>query len=323
MKVFINLIINELLKIFMQKIILFMYFFLALLTIIIMFLNQATYTTSIVTEDNWERELREQNSQLIEDIRTYKSNDKNTNDFLLNYNLNIINKNNFHLSHKVMPREYDTWRYILDNADILSFVTLMTIVVAAGIMSNEYKWGTINLLLIRPVTRLEILLTKFISTLLFALLAAITVIILSLIVGSVFLGFNALNYEIIIEVGTGFKSAWIISEIFKTYLSGLANLCVMATFAFTISVLFRNSSIAIGLAVFLMLSGNTIVGVFADKEWSKYILFANTDLKAIIEGKSLINELTIQFSLMMLGFYFILFLLLTIVIFTKRDIHTK
>ncbi|MFP3340564.1 ABC transporter permease subunit, partial [Micrococcus sp. SIMBA_131] len=67
------------------------------------------------------------------------------------------------------------------------------IIIGAGVIAGEYSWGTIKLLLIRPASRTKILASKFIATLLFALLSLVILYISSFIIGGLFLGFNAVD----------------------------------------------------------------------------------------------------------------------------------
>ena len=87
-----------------------------------------------------------------------------------------------------------------------------------------------------------------------------------------------------------------------------------------ISAVFRNSSLSIGVAIFLMMSGSTLVVFVASKEWAKYILFANTDLTVFFEGSPIIEGLTLPFSVSVLAVYFVLFIGLSWFFFTKRDV---
>src|SRR5699024_12066120 len=107
---------------------------------------------------------------------------------------------------------------------------------------------------------------------------------MSLIVGAVFFGFDSFNPYVVISQGDGFAYVSQIGEIFAGYGYQLVNLVMMATFAFMISSIFRNSAMAIGVAIFLMFTGTSIVGIFAEYGWAKYILFANTDLKQYAHG---------------------------------------
>ncbi len=54
--------------------------------------------------------------------------------------------------------------------------------------------------------------------------------------------------------------------------------------------------------------------------WSKYILFANTDLTQYSTGKPLVEGMTIEFSIIVLIVYFVIFNVISYIGFTKRDI---
>ena len=53
---------------------------------------------------------------------------------------------------------------------MIDFAGLFTIIIAAGIVASEFNWGTIKLLLIRPIKRGKILVSKYMTVLLFGLL---------------------------------------------------------------------------------------------------------------------------------------------------------
>ena len=77
---------------------------------------------------------------------------------------------------------------------------------------------------------------------------------------------------------------------------------MLATMAFMISAVFRNSSLAIGLSIFLMFTGAELTGLLAMKfEWAKYVLFANTDLMQYFEGVPMVEGMTLPFSLIMIS----------------------
>lgn len=96
---------------------------------------------------------------------------------------------------------------------------------------------------------------------------------------------------------------------------------MMVTFVFMISSIFRNSALAIGLAIFLMFAGNQIVLFFMERDWAKYILFTNTDLRQYVNGNiPLIEGMTLGFSITVLIVYYVIFAVLSWIFFTKRDV---
>lgn len=199
----------------------------------------------------------------------------------------------------------DMWSFVKTSATLTTLISMFTIVVAAGIVAGEFTWGTIKLLLIRPVTRSGILLSKYIAVLLYGLTLLVILFLSSMVVGAIFFGIGDLSTPYLM----------------KTYLLNSIDLLMMVTFAFMISTIFRSSSLAIGLALFLMFTGQQFVLLLSDYQWVKYILFANTNLTQYFEGTPIVEGMTLSFSVFVLIIYFLLFNLLSGYVFNKRDIN--
>src|SRR5699024_12079296 len=82
----------------------------------------------------------------------------------LGVNTMFIEENNFYLDNDIQPHNYGAWKFVYENNMLLMLVSLFTIVIAAGIIAHEFRWGTIKLLLIRPISRSTILLSKYIRS---------------------------------------------------------------------------------------------------------------------------------------------------------------
>jgi ABC-2 type transport system permease protein len=290
----------------------------ALLAAIIIGLAFITNSFSDLNEDYQGNDWREVLQQENKDLTAKMEKDK---DMQGVYNSDI-EKNNYYLEHDIQPAKYDAWQFVMENQMLLGLVTLFTIIVAAGIIANEFKWGTIKLLLIRPISRTKILLSKYVSTLLFALFTLLAVLIFSWIVGAIFFGVNGFGTQIVQDQmnGGGLAQVSVTEKIVEGYGYQLVTLVIMATFAFMISAIFRQSSLAIGLAIFLMFAGSSIVAYFQDKSFAKYILFANTDLRQYAYGEPIMEGMTLGFSITVLIVYYVIFLAVSWLFFTKRDV---
>ncbi|WP_404457503.1 ABC transporter permease [Oceanobacillus kapialis] len=314
---FFKLVYNELIKMYVRKSTWAMYIILAGIIIGIGFLsNTDELSANQYSEDNWRQTLEEENQQLTEEMENAGE------DGIFNeYNASIIEENNYYLENDIQPDGYGAMQFVLENQLLLSIVSLLTIIIAAGIVANEFRWGTIKLLLIRPITRTKALLSKYVSVLVFALFTLLFVLVFSYIIGLIFFGFGSFNPHMLVEGGNGLQYVSVISEIIPAYAFQLVNLVMMATFAFAISTIFRNSALAIGIAIFLMMAGNQIVLFFADREWAKYILFANTDLSQYTAGNSPMMEgMTLGFSITVLVVYYLVFMALAWSFFRLRDV---
>lgn len=263
--------------------------------------------------DNWRQELKAENQKLTKEMKK--------DEFAAGNNPYLIEKNNYYLEHDIQPAAYDAWQFVGENAELLMVVSLLTIIIAAGIVANEFRWGTIKLLLIRPIKRSGILLSKYIAVLLFALYTVIFLFITAWLIGAIFFGISEIDATIVKDAKDGFTSIPLIKDIFTNYSFRLVDLLMMTTLAFMISTVFRNSSLAIGISLFLMMGGSSIVQMLADKEWVKYLLFANTDLRQYVGGNSpIIEGMTLSFSITVLIAYYVVFILTAWIVFMKRDV---
>lgn len=232
-----------------------------------------------------------------------------------------IQLNKYRLNNDIPPIETKSfWGYMTSSVNLISIITMFTIIIAAGIVAGEFSWGTIKLLLIRPVSRSKVLLSKYVATFMFALFMLLVFFVLTLIVGGLLFGISTITQPHLYFSGGEVMERSMFSHLFMLYGLSSVELLMMVTFAFMISTVFRSSSLAIGLALFLMFTGTQLVNVLSQYEWVKYILFANTYLVQYIEGTPIVEGMTMSFSIVMLTIYFILFNVLSWMIFRKRDV---
>lgn len=232
-----------------------------------------------------------------------------------------IETNKYRIENNIPPVESDSlWGIMIDATNFTGIAALFTIVIAAGIVSNEFIWGTVKLLLIRPVSRSKILLSKFIATLLFALLMLTILFTFSYLIGILFYGFSGIDQSYL-----AYQNGEVVEQSMLWHIITLigfqsVNLFMMVTFAFMISTVFRSSSLAIGISLFLMFTGPQIIQLLGQYEWVKYILFANTNLQQYVDGAPVVEGMTMTFSVIMLTIYFFLFTGISWIIFNKRDV---
>lgn len=266
---------------------------------------------------DWKTELAANNKQFEMDIAN-----PDVPDTFKDIQRKQLEINEYRLEHNIAPVEGSTlWGWTLDAADIIMFVTLFTVIVAAGSVASEFSWGTIKLLMIRPATRGKILLSKYLSTIIFALVLLVILLITSMLIGGIVYGFDRLDVpHLAYQDGKVVETA-MLTHVLSIYGLSSIQLIMLVTFAFMISTVFRSSSLAIGLAIFLMFMGAQVTFIIAQKfDWAKYILFANVDLTQYIDGVPMVKGMTMSFSIMMLVIYFIVFNVLSWFIFRKRDI---
>jgi len=203
---------------------------------------------------------------------------------------------------------------------IISLIALFAIVLGGKIVANEFSEGTIKLLLIRPSKRFKILLSKYITVIGYTLFMLLVLLVVSFLVGGTLFSFKGAGTPFLINTSGVVTEVNMISHIVQQYGLQCINLLMMVTLAFMISTVFRNSSMAIGIGVFLLTVGSTLTILLVKFNWAKYILFANTDLNQYIDGEPLVKGMTMKFSIIVLIVYFIIFNVVSYIGFTKRDV---
>lgn len=235
---------------------------------------------------------------------------------------NQLKINEYALSHGIIPINYTVWSYTKEAIPLIPLINLFVIVVAGGIVANEFSWGTIKSLLVKPHSRSKILLAKYWTVLQFALVLLVLLFAATFACKGLLFDFSYWDTPYLIVDAQGHvQEGNVILHLFTMYLLHSVELLFVATIAFMISTIFRNPSLAIGVSILLLALGGVATDLLAVKyAWVKYTLFANTNLSMYQEGTPLIEGMTLPFSLIVLGIYFVLFILSTWTVFTRRDI---
>ncbi|RDI44101.1 ABC transporter permease [Falsibacillus pallidus] len=265
---------------------------------------------------NWKQQLTVQNQQMKQDLEQGHIPEMAKSEIEKN-----IAINEYRIKHDIAPDQgRNVWTFISTASQLISFVGLFTIIVSAGIVASEFNWGTIKLLLIRPIRRWKILLSKYLTIILFGLFLLSLLFVFSGLLGTVLFGTGEGSAYLAYSSGEVVEQSMLL-HLIKSYLFSSVDLLMLATMAFMISAVFRNSSLAIGISIFLLFSGELVTSLVAAKfDWAKYILFANTNLMAYFDGRPVVEGMTLGFSVAVLIVYFIIFQALAFTVFSKRDV---
>ncbi|CAM3961569.1 ABC transporter permease [Mesobacillus zeae] len=267
---------------------------------------------------HWKKDLQ---TELKEDRETMASFGKSNQNMKKFYERQIAIKE-YRISNDMAPEaEQNVWTFVRDTKGLISIVGVFTIIVAAGMVSSEFSWGTIKLLLIRPTSRVKILLSKYLTLLLFSLMLLSLLFTVSALAGLIFFGLPESSVPHLAFTNGEVVERSIFLQLIGEYLLSSIGMLMLATMAFMISTVFRNSSLAVGISLFLLLMGDMVTKIFAGSfTWAKYVLFANTDLSVYFDGVPLVEGMTFSFSVIMLVVYFLIFQLLAFGVFSKRDV---
>lgn len=217
---------------------------------------------------------------------------------------------------------FNFWSVFCTSTSIVTFISVIVIIIAGGIVSGEFSAGTIKFLMINPVKRWKILASKYFTAITFGYLAMIAVYIISALSSMAFFGADHIGASYV-SVSDG-KISEIPGFLYaaKLYLLNSVDLIVMGSLAFAISSLFRSSALAIGISVMALFGGNTITLILSQLnfDWGRYLIFSNLDIHSIAEGYSLFAGQTVAGAIAVIAVHMIIFLLTAWDGFIKREV---
>lgn len=221
------------------------------------------------------------------------------------------------------------------------FLAFGLILFAADIMSGEYNPGTLKFLLIQPVTRIKVLVSKYLVTTLSAILLIVgSQLVFVLIIGLI-KGFGSPDYPVLMGqsfervvrdgatsivplAGTGSYET-----LSRFLLQGLALeilfIAAMVAFINMISVISKSSVMAFTVLIGTLLGTNIVYSLSsAYRRLSPYIFLHHTNVEGILSG-SIMQEtgalnFTFPLSVMVLLLTTGIFLTISMIIFKKRDV---
>lgn len=329
MRRMLNLIINETMKILNQMSTYIMLILLIGSVIVAGFIFKYNGQTTYANED-WKAQLTQQNKELENVL--IKQNKYDALEKVLSQTptggveiKDIIEKdiktNNYRIEHNLPPIEGRTlWGGVTQTSGLIPLVSLLSIIISASIVAGEFTTGTIKLLLIRPLKRWKVLLSKYITVMIFTFAGLLILFSASFLVGGIFYGFSGANQPYLSYIHGNVTEVNMVGHIFTTYAYACVGLLMMVTFAFMISTVFRNNALAVGTSIFLLFTGDVLVSLLSKYSWVKYVLFANTDLTQYAKGVPIVKGMTMKFSLTVLTVYFVFFIATSWIFFNRRDI---
>lgn len=237
----------------------------------------------------------------------------------LEHNIEVFTSSNTALPYYDM----NFWSSFQQSTSTITIISVLVIILTGSLIASEFSTGTIKFLLINPVKRWKIFVAKYITLLTMILLMLVVFYIFNALVSSILFGFRDLNAPHLYVSGDVVKStsSWLFMA--QKYLLGSIGLVVMATLAFAISALARNSAVAIGISLLCYLSGSALILILHDQfgmDWPRYLIFANTDLDLIAAGNSPFYGHTVSFAVIVIVIHLIVFLLTAWDAFIKRDV---
>ena len=206
------------------------------------------------------------------------------------------------------------------------FIIILIIIVAGTIVSEEFNKGTIKLLLVRPYSRVKILLSKYITCLIVLICSIIFVALMQTVVGGIVYGFDSYkNPTVLYNYAT--NSLNVVSMTGTLAIMAVAilpKLILLMTLAFTLSTVITNTPVAIAIPLLgSMVESiiNKLAIIYEKANFLKYFVTPNWDFSQYLYGAlPQMKGITLGFSVCICLAYFIVMMALSIWNFKKKNI---
>lgn len=294
---------------------------------------------------DWRESLTQENKRLEE---SKNMNDRPDAENQLTYINNQIERNKYFLEHNIKPKDsfnVNGYDLTIELISILGsfFIILITALLSADIVSGEYTPPTMKILLTRPVSRTKILLSKYITAIVSAVMVVISVELLVFLVTGLIFGFGDGAYPAF--VGTRYKynpiksaelgnqiiqiagSTYII-PLWKYFIKILAMQVIYiasaVSFFFLLSTVLKSSMISMAVGILISISLFLITQTGYLSKISPYIFVVYGDTPNIITGeiaRRVNNPITSPtFAIITLLIWAIICYGISHLVFRKKDI---
>ncbi|WP_106767886.1 ABC transporter permease [Paenibacillus faecalis] len=318
---------NETLKIIKRK---RFYVVLLVLLVLVPMFTYAQMKAAERSKDKFAGDWRLELQQRITDNENSLGSDRVPEEWK-RYRQIYIQQMQYYLEHDINPNEPNAvtfTREFMNNAVTL-FIPLLIMAIASDIVSGERTTGTIKMLLTRPVKRWKVLLSKLIALLMFVSLIVMSTFIISYLISGLAFGYKGFDFPVF----TGFKivgSDVDMSAVHAVpqwkYLLMQGGLIwfvsmVVAMLAFMVSVLVRSTAASIVVMMAALIAGTILTNMASAWNSAKYLFMVNLDLTDYLAGNlPPIEGMTLQFSLAVLSVWAAVAVIISFIVFTKRDI---
>lgn len=321
------LIKNETIKIIKKK---RFYVILLILLVLVPVFTYAQMRSAEQTRDKFKGDWRLEVQQQITDNENSLGSDRVPDEWK-KFRKIFVQQLQYYLEHDVNPNEPNGvtfTREFMANS-ITLFIPLLIMAIASDIVSGERTSGTIKMLLTRPVKRWKVLLSKLITLYMFSSLIIVSAFVIAYLISGAVFGYKGFEFPVF----TGFRiqgSDVDMSAVHAVpqwqYLLMEGGLIwfvslVVASLAFMVSVLVRSTAASIVVMMAALIAGTILTNMASAWKSAKYLFMVNLELTDYLSGTPApIEGMNLAFSLAVLSVWAIAAIVISFLVFTKRDI---
>lgn len=215
------------------------------------------------------------------------------------------------------------WYAFNSSKSLLRVAGILLIIIAAGIVANEFSQGTIKFLLINPETRGRIIISKYLTVVSLGFAMLIEFFLMNFLFGLIAFGTEQAFLPMIEVVNGAIKTSSPYLKMFGMYLLAGVEILVMSTIAFMISSLLRNSAVSVAFGLGSYLGGSILVTLLYEGfelDFARYLIFANLDFSTILTGDGMIVNQSLSSAIVIVAVHMFVFLLTAYDGFVRREV---
>ncbi len=210
------------------------------------------------------------------------------------------------------------WQAVASQSWLSFFIMVMAVILAGRIIADEFQWGTIKFLLIRPAGRSRILFVKYGAVLCFCFFLLMVLFLCSMILNWIFQPQGVADPSLPSKEENGNGSA--VGMVLKLYALRMVEIAVYAGISFMISALFKSVALATGLTFFFMLFGPETANQLGTSGFGSYFLFHHTGLSQYAQWNVTESVFSLAESLGVVLIHLAIFYGIAWIRFTKQDV---
>lgn len=241
-----------------------------------------------------------------------------------------IEMQQYYLDHDINPNSPGAPTFVREfmGNGIGLFIPLLVMIISTDIVSGERADGTIKLLLTRPIRRWKVLLSKYITLLLFISLIVLLVGMISYAIAGLVFGYSGWNMPMLagfISGQEGLDTSYVHlvpqwQYILMAYGLGWFVSVVVGTISFMVSILVRSTPTGMGIMLASLIAGSILTNYASSWPQAKYIFSVNLQLTDYLAGRiPPVEGMTLGFSLLNLTIWAVAALLISFTVFTRQD----
>ncbi|GMA50841.1 ABC transporter permease [Alicyclobacillus contaminans] len=243
-----------------------------------------------------------------------------------------IQEGQYELAHDINPYAPGAPSFMKTFMDegITLLVPLFVIVIASDMVSSELSGGTIKMLLTRGVSRAKVLASKLVALVLLVALLLSAIAVSSYLISGLFFGYQGWGLPVLMGFHTTASGTVDVGHVYTvpqwkylcmTFGLGFFVCLCIACLSFMVSTLVQSTASSMGIMMAALIAGTLLTTLATSWTAAKYLPVVNLQLSGYLNGSPPpLAGMTFSFSLCVLLIWAALAIVVSFLVFTRRDI---